>query len=71
MSEEGALRFAIPTHTLTGEARIRGQRVPQSYALVSVIIDADQRQLLLVWQSALSLAARDVDFLSEARIRAS
>lgn len=68
LSPEGALSLRLPRVDIRGHARIRGQTVAQSFELVTVIIDARARRLLMSWQSALSVRTADVDYLTRARV---
>lgn len=70
LAPEGTLSLRLPEVELHGHARIRRRSVAQDFELVTVIIDADEHRLLMVWQSALSVRARDVDHLIRARVHA-
>jgi hypothetical protein len=71
MSTEGMLALRLPHASIRGHARIRGRIVEQAFELVTVVIDAEDRRLLMSWQSALDVRAADVDHLTRARISGS
>ncbi|HYO73706.1 MAG TPA: DUF2169 domain-containing protein [Archangium sp.] len=69
MTSEGMLRFNLPRIYLVFRTHF-GRRAEEHRAtLTTVFVASEQRKLSLVWQSALQVAPRDVDYLDRTIIR--
>ncbi len=64
MTPDGALTLELPRVSLRFSTTIRGRRHEHHAHLSTVVIEPCARRLLVSWQSALRVAAPDVDFVS-------
>jgi hypothetical protein len=64
MSPDGDLAFDVPRTALRLSSSIRGRRHEHGAHLATVVIEPELRRLSVCWQSALRVAAPDVDHLS-------
>ncbi|MDB4977391.1 MAG: hypothetical protein JWN48_5732 [Myxococcaceae bacterium] len=64
----GVLRLTLPKIYLTFCTRFGTRSEEHRGRLVSVIVEPDERQLTMVWQSALKVRASDADYLDETLI---
>ena len=68
MTPEGLLHFELPKIYLTFSTSF-GTRVQEHRSkLVSVVVDAEERRLIVSWQTSLRVSARDLDYLDQTRI---
>jgi hypothetical protein len=65
MSVEGRMQFTLPKLRFRLETRFGARKEEHAADLVSVIIEPEPRKLVLVWQSTLSVKARDCDYLDQ------
>lgn len=63
MTAEGLLRFALPKIYLTYCSHFGTRREEHRGRLVTVLLLPEQKQVSLVWQSALPVRSSDVDYL--------
>jgi hypothetical protein len=61
----GVLRLTLPKIYLTFCTRFGTRTEEHRGRLVSVIVEPDESQLAMVWQTALKVRARDADYLDE------
>jgi hypothetical protein len=62
---EGVLAFALPTVRLGFSTRFGARSEEHTSRLGTVIVKADRRKLMMVWQTALRVKASEVDYLDE------
>jgi hypothetical protein len=65
MTPQGTLRFELPKVFPTFRTRFGWRRQEHRAILATVHIAADARKLTMVWQSALPVMSREVDYLDE------
>jgi hypothetical protein len=65
LTPEGVLRFQLPKHYFTFTTRFGSRREEHRAKLVSVVIEPDDRRLMMAWQTALKVRARDPEHLDE------
>lgn len=65
MTAEGVLHTALPKVELVLTTRIKGRRQEHRSKLVTVILEPEQRHLMLVWHTSLPVASTEVDHLVE------
>jgi len=65
MTAGGELRTTLPRVELLHTTRIKGRRQQHRSKLITVILEPEQRRLLLVWHTSLPVAATEVDHLVE------
>lgn len=63
MTPDGMLHTALPKLELVHTTRIKGRREHHRSRLVTVILEPEQRHLMLVWQTSLPVAATELDHL--------
>ncbi|MBL8970329.1 MAG: DUF2169 domain-containing protein [Myxococcales bacterium] len=64
MSPDGALAFDLPRTALRLSTSIRGRRHEHGANLTTVVVEPELMRLSVCWQSALRVAAPDVDYVS-------
>lgn len=64
LTDEGVLRFTLPSVRLDFSTRFGRKRVAHEGALATVLLLSDRR-FSLIWQTSLSVASRDGDYLDE------
>ncbi|KIG17738.1 putative exported protein [Enhygromyxa salina] len=69
LTPEGALEFELPRVVFAATTRISRRSVEHGFELASVVIEPEQRRLIMTWQSALLVRAPEVDDLRVSRIR--
>lgn len=69
LSEGGILRTQLPSIYLTFKTTINGRFEDHRSVLASVIIEPEEKQLLMVWQTSLPVAATEGDYLDVTTIR--
>jgi hypothetical protein len=62
-TEDGILRLTLPRVYLTFSTQIRARMEEHRSRLASVILEPDQMRLMMVWQTALKVAAHRVEHL--------
>ncbi len=65
MTPDGMLHTTLPKLELVHTTRIKGRREHHRSALVTVILEPEQRHLMLVWHTSLPVAATELDHLTE------
>lgn len=68
MTPEGVLRLQLPRMSFVAQTRIARQRIEHGFELATVVIEPDQRRLIMVWQSCLPVPAPQVDDLRNTRV---
>jgi hypothetical protein len=68
LTKEGLLRFELPKIYLTFTTRFGQRREEHRSKLSAVILEPEAMQLMLVWQTALRVKPRDVDYLDSTQI---
>lgn len=68
LTAEGKLVFSLPQVSLAFTSQFGRRRVPHPAHLATVIVEAEERRLSLVWQSALRVPAPEVDYLDRTEI---
>lgn len=68
MTAEGVLHTTLPKVELVHTTRIKGRRQEHRSKLVTVILEPEQRHLMLVWHTSLPVAATALDHLVETTI---
>ncbi|MBU8895146.1 DUF2169 domain-containing protein [Corallococcus sp. M34] len=68
MTPEGVLRLRLPTIVLSFRSRFGARRREHAGQMVTVIVEPEEHRLLVVWQTALRVAAQEVDYLDETEI---
>ena len=69
LTREGSLAFELPRIALGFSSRFGRRRQEHGPRLATVLIEAEERRLSLVWQSALRVSAEQADYLDETEIR--
>jgi hypothetical protein len=69
MTPAGRLSFELPKLGFTFETSFGRRREKHRADLVSVIIEPEEHQLMMVWHTDLRVAARDCDYLDQTVIR--
>jgi hypothetical protein len=69
MTAAGLLRFTLPKVWLTFTTLFGRRREEHRAKLATVIIEPESMRLMMVWQTSLAVASRDVDHLDETIIR--
>jgi hypothetical protein len=65
MTADGVLRFELPRIELTFATQFGSRREAHEGQLVTVTVEPDVSRVLLVWQTALAVRMRDVDYLDK------
>lgn len=65
MTPDGVLRTVLPKVELVHTTRINGRREEHRSKLVTVILEPDDRRLMVVWHTSLPVVATEVDHLVE------
>jgi hypothetical protein len=65
MTPDGVLRFELPRIDLAFATRFGSRREEHEGRLVTVIVEPEVSRVLLVWQTALAVRMRDVDYLDK------
>jgi len=68
LTPEGTLGFELPRIALGFSSRFGRRRQEHGPRLATVLIEAEERRLSLVWQSALRVSAEQADYLDETEI---
>lgn len=68
MTPGGMMHTALPRVELVHITRIKGRRQQHRSKLVTVILEPEQRHLMLVWHTSLPVASTEVDHLVETSI---
>lgn len=68
MTPEGALRVQLPKIYLAFATEVAGRTEEHRSTLGTVIVDSDAKKLMLVWQTSLPVAGKDVDYLDETTV---
>jgi hypothetical protein len=68
MTPEGVLRFELPRIALSFVTAFGRTRQEHEGHLVSVVVEPEDRRLILVWQTSLMVPARQLDYLDATRI---
>jgi hypothetical protein len=69
LTPQGVLRFTLPKIYLAFSTHLGAKVEEHRSKLVTVTIDADEPRLMLVWQTALPVALRQVDHLDKTVIK--
>jgi hypothetical protein len=69
LTPEGALQLELPRVVFAATTRISKRTVEHGFELASVVIEPEQRRLIMSWHSALLVRAPEVDDLRSSRIR--
>ena len=69
MTPDGLLSFEIPKIYLTFSSRFGSRAEEHRSKLVSVIVEPEDRRLVVAWQTSLHVKSRDVDYLDETGIK--
>jgi hypothetical protein len=67
LTPEGVLRFELPRICVMCTTRISGRLSESRCELASVIIEPEDRRLIMVWQSSQYIGNADVEYLDESR----
>lgn len=68
MRPDGALCFDLPKLYLTYTTFIGRRQEPHRGKLITVLLQPEQRQVSLVWQSTLKVGAGEIDYVDQTRI---
>lgn len=68
MTADGVLRTTVPKVVLVHTTRVKGRRQEHRSKLVTVLLEPEERHLMLVWHTSLPVAATEVDHLVETTI---
>jgi hypothetical protein len=68
MTPEGALKFDLPKIFLALRTRFGSRAEEHRTTLATVFIATEEKQVSLVWQSALRVRPRDIEYLDATRI---
>lgn len=68
MTPDGLLSLELPKVYFTFTTKIGSRTEEHRAKLASVVVDAEERRLLMSWQSSLHVLSRNVDYLDETRI---
>lgn len=71
LSSAGRLSVEIPRITFLARTRIDRRVAEHDFALATVIIEPDERRVMIVWQSSLPVSAPDIDLLIDTELRVS
>lgn len=63
MTPEGVLSFDLPRIWLAFRTHIRGRAHEHRSRLTTVVVEPDERRLLMTWQSSLRVRPKDIDYL--------
>ena len=69
MTPEGLLTFEIPKIYLTFSSHFGWRAEEHRSNLVSVIVEPEDRRLMLAWQTSLQVKPRDLEYLDATKIR--
>ena len=69
LTPEGVLRFSLPKIYLAYTTWIGKRREEHRGRMVSVVIEPDEKRLMVAWQTTLPVGARDVDYVDKTLIR--
>jgi hypothetical protein len=68
LTPTGALQLELPTIGLSASTRVSVSSCEHGFELATVVIEAEQRRLIMVWQSSLRVAATEVEYLDGSEI---
>lgn len=68
MTQDGLLAFDLPRISLAFATNIARRRESHAGLISAVIIEPEQRQVSIVWQSTLRVHAREADYLDDTEI---
>lgn len=68
MTPDGVMRFDLPCISLKFTTRISTRREQHHARVALVLVEADEKRVSVVWQSALRVPAPDADYLDETEI---
>lgn len=68
LTPEGALRLELPKICVMCTTRVSGRSTESRCELASVILEPEDRRLIMAWQSSLYVGGPDVDYVDESRV---
>ncbi|WP_184871659.1 DUF2169 family type VI secretion system accessory protein [Mesorhizobium sangaii] len=68
MSPDGPIRFSLPRLIFGFSTRLKRETIHHRGSLATVILEPDQRRLIMVWQGSL-ICNKDVDYLDSTTVR--
>jgi hypothetical protein len=68
LTPEGALRLELPKICIMCTTRVSGRSSEYRCELASVILEPEDRRLIMAWQGSLHVGPSDIDYLDESRV---